>query len=78
MDYRVRLEKAVRRRLRRVPRYVVDKLEARIELVETDGLEEAKRILGFHDEPLKGKTDRPAIHSSKPSMARHLRVAAGW
>ena len=55
MDYRVRLEKAVRRRLRRVPRYVIDKLEAWIELVETDGLEEAKRIPGFHDEPLKGK-----------------------
>ena len=55
MSYRVRLEKAVRRRLRRVPRYVIDKLEAWIELVETDGLEEAKRLPGFHDELLKGK-----------------------
>lgn len=55
MDYRVRLERAVRRRLRRVPRYVLDKLEAWIELVETDGLEEARRIPGFHDEPLRGQ-----------------------
>ncbi|MGC1953035.1 MAG: hypothetical protein WA970_10790 [Gammaproteobacteria bacterium] len=55
MDYRVRLEKVVRRRLHRVPRYVIDKLEAWIELVETDGLEEARRITGFHDEPLKGE-----------------------
>jgi proteic killer suppression protein len=55
MGYRVRLEKALRRRLRRVPRYVIDKLEAWIELVETDGLEEARRIPGFHDEPLIGQ-----------------------
>jgi proteic killer suppression protein len=54
MGYRVRLEKALRRRLRRVPRYVIDKLEAWIELFETDGLEEARRIPGFHDEPLIG------------------------
>ncbi len=55
MDYEVILEKSVRRRLRRVPRHVIDKLEAWIEMVETDGLEEARKIPGFHDESLKGE-----------------------
>lgn len=54
MSYQVILGRAVRRRLRRVPRHVIDKLEAWVELVETDGLEEAKKIPGFHDEALKG------------------------
>ena len=72
MPYRVRLAKAARRRLRRVPRYVVDKLEAWIEMVETDGLREAQRIPGYHDEPLKGaRTGQRSIRLSRQWRAMY-------
>jgi proteic killer suppression protein len=41
--------------LARVPAHIVDKLDAWFEVIETDGIEEARKIPGFHDEPLKGK-----------------------
>jgi proteic killer suppression protein len=40
--------------LRKVPRHVVVKLLGWVQLVETQGLEEARKIPGYHDEPLKG------------------------
>ena len=72
MPYRVRLAKAARRRLRRVPGYVVDKLEAWIEMVEADGLREAQRIPGYHDEPLKGaRTGQRSIRLSRQWRAMY-------
>ena len=38
-----------------MPNHVVSKLRAWVDLVENEGLEEARKIKGFHDEPLKGK-----------------------
>lgn len=38
--------------LSKVPAYISSKLEAWIESVETDGLENVRKIPGFHDEPL--------------------------
>jgi len=51
----VELSRRARKQLRKVPRYIADKLLGWIDLVEVDGLEEARRIPGFHDEPLRGK-----------------------
>jgi len=43
------------KQLRKVPRHVVIKLMAWVEATEADGLEETRKIPGFHDEPLSGQ-----------------------
>jgi proteic killer suppression protein len=51
----VLIAERARRQLRRAPGHIVSKLMAWIEAVEEDGLEATRRVLGFHDESLKGK-----------------------
>ena len=51
----VELSRPVLKQIRRVPRHVVDKLLGWVRLVEQQGLESARRIPGFHDEPLHGR-----------------------
>ncbi len=51
----VRLTKTVRKALRRSPAHVVMKLLGWVDLVENEGLENARKIPGFHDEPLRGQ-----------------------
>jgi len=41
--------------LSRLPIHIVSKLMRWVEGVESDGLEEMRRIPGYHDEPLKGQ-----------------------
>lgn len=43
------------RELKAVPEHVVRKLLAWVLAVEQFGLEEVRRVPGYHDEPLKGK-----------------------
>lgn len=52
---RVVLARLAKKHLRKVPRHVALKLQAWVEMVEADGLEEARKIPGFHDEPLHGQ-----------------------
>ncbi|NJL27742.1 MAG: type II toxin-antitoxin system mRNA interferase toxin, RelE/StbE family [Thermoanaerobaculia bacterium] len=52
--FRVVLTRQVEKQLRRVPSYVVVKLQAWVEAVEQEGLEQVRKIPGFHDEPLHG------------------------
>jgi len=54
MVRRVVLGPKAQRALRRTPSYIGDKLLAWVELVEARGLEEARKVSGYHDEPLKG------------------------
>ncbi len=49
------LTKEAEKQIRKCPRHVAVKLQAWVESVENDGLEETKKIPGFHDEPLKGR-----------------------
>jgi len=51
----VQISSAARKQLRKVPAHVVDKLLAWVLLVENRGLDEGRRVPGYHDEPLKGK-----------------------
>lgn len=44
----------VQKQLRKVPRYVVDKLIAWARSVELKGLREVRKLPGYHDEPLQG------------------------
>jgi hypothetical protein len=55
----------------------VDKLMAWVEAVEEDGLEATRRVPGFHDEPLRGESTRPAVHPTQPSVASDLRDLHG-
>lgn len=54
MIRKVVITRRAERDLHRVPRHVAEKLGIWIEAVEADGLEEVRRIPGYHDEPLKG------------------------
>jgi len=51
---RVRVSKHAQKDLRRAPKHVVASLAAWMEAVELRGLDEVRRIPGYHDEPLHG------------------------
>ena len=57
----------VEKQLRKVPRFVVDKLLAWAKSIELRGLREVRKIPGYHDEPLKG--DRRGQRSIRLSSA---------
>lgn len=50
----VQLSKKAKKDLLKVPFYIKDKLFRWMDLVNNEGLEEARKIKGYHDEPLKG------------------------
>lgn len=53
--YKVSWSEKVDKTLRKIPRYIRDKFHLWVFLVESQGLEEVRRRLGFHDEPLVGQ-----------------------
>ncbi len=46
---------AVKKDLAKLPQYIVLKLHSWIDLINRIGLDETRKIPGYHDEPLKGK-----------------------
>jgi proteic killer suppression protein len=54
MSSRVALSSLARKQLRKVPRHIVENLAAWVDDVETRGLEETRKVPGYHDEPLHG------------------------
>ena len=56
-----------KKQLRAVPAHVKVKLLAWVRAVEQTGLEEVRKVPGFHDEPLKGK--RSGQRSIRLSLA---------
>lgn len=54
MIRRVELSKVVRRQLKKIPRHIVENLASWVDAVETIGLEDIRKISGYHDEPLHG------------------------
>jgi proteic killer suppression protein len=55
MIRRVELSGLARKQLKKTPRHIVENLAAWVDDVETRGLEEARRVPGYHDEPLHGE-----------------------
>jgi len=51
----VRLTKKARKALERSPRHVAANLLAWVDLVENEGLDEARKIPGYRDEVLRGQ-----------------------
>ncbi len=64
---RVEISKLAVKQLRKVPRHIVDNLAIWVAAVEHDGLEETRKVPGYHDEPLKG--DRAGQRSIRLSRA---------
>ncbi|HME72423.1 MAG TPA: type II toxin-antitoxin system mRNA interferase toxin, RelE/StbE family [Myxococcota bacterium] len=54
MIFRVKISRLAEKQLRKLPRYIVDNLMIWVAAVEHDGLEEVRKVPGYHDEPLKG------------------------
>ena len=50
----VELSKEAKKAVLKAPRHIAAKLLAWVDLVESEGLEEARIRPGFHDEPLRG------------------------
>ena len=67
MIFRVEITRLAERQLRKLPRHIVDNLTIWVAAVEHDGLEEVRKVPGYHDEPLKG--DRRGQRSIRLSRA---------
>lgn len=52
---KVILHKRVQKQLKKLPAHIVTNLEVWMQTVEEDGIFEARRLSGYHDEPLGGK-----------------------
>lgn len=52
--FKVTLTKQAKRDLAKIPLYVIRKLLAWIDDIENTGLNQTRKIPGYHDEPLKG------------------------
>jgi proteic killer suppression protein len=67
MIRRVEVSKLAAKQLRKFPRHIVDNLMIWVAAVEHDGLEEVRKVPGYHDEPLKG--DRAGQRSIRLSRS---------
>lgn len=67
MVTRVRLSRRAQKDLMAVPRHVAIKLGAWADDVAARGLEEVRKVPGYHDEPLKGR--RAGQRSIRLSLA---------
>ena len=63
----VKISKSAKRDIERVPTFIADKLLSWVKRVEKAGLEEVRKIKGYHDEPLYG--DRQGQRSIRLSLA---------
>ena len=55
VNTRVEISRRAEKQLGKVPRHVVVELLAWVQLVVQEGLLEARKIPGYHDEPLRGE-----------------------
>ena len=66
----VRLSRLAQKQLVKMHQHVVSKLKAWIDAVEVEGLEEVRKIPGYHDEPLRGpRSGERSIRLSKSYRA---------
>lgn len=78
MIYQVGITDGAKKQLTKVPSHVSDKLLAWVRAVEKEGLEEVRKVPGYHDEPLKGKRGgQRSIRLSKGYRAIYKIVNGG-
>ena len=51
----VRLERKILKSIEKIPKGIAHKFYKWVNIVEMKGIREARKIKGYHDEPLKGK-----------------------
>jgi len=74
---RVVLGRRAEKQLRILPRHVAAKLLEWIDTVEEESLEEARKIPGYHDEPLRGEREgQRSIRLSRAYRAIYLVVGS--
>lgn len=61
------INRKAKKDIRKLPRYIVEALEAWVDDVEDRGLAEVRKTPGYHDEPLKG--DRKGERSIRLSIS---------
>lgn len=68
--YIVRISSKAKKELRKLPHFIIDKLEAWVRAIELEGLRLVQKIPGYHDERLKGKRfGQRSIRSNKAYRA---------
>lgn len=67
MIHAVIISKPAKKDLKKVPHYIASKLQVWVDDVEESGLEEVRKIPGYHDEPLRG--DRHGERSIRLSLS---------
>lgn len=55
MIFKVIINKSIQKDLKKAPKEIIRKLTSWVEMIELMGLEEVRKIPGFHDEPLSGE-----------------------
>lgn len=56
MITKVVVSQSAQKQLRKVPKHVVGKFMLWVDSVETSGLEEVRKVSGFHDEAIRGQS----------------------
>ena len=67
MIFDVEISALAKKQLKKVPGHIVVKLMSWVDSVANEGLEETRKIKGYHDEPLKG--ERKGQRSIRLSLA---------
>ena len=76
--FKVVLSKQARKDLEKIPKRLFQNLISWIELVGADGLSEARKIPGYHDEPLMGKRwGQRSIRLSRKYRAVYVILSSG-
>jgi proteic killer suppression protein len=76
--YNVVMKERLAFSLKKLPRHIITKLTAWINAVGHDGLNEVRKIPGFHDEPLKGdRKGQRSVRLSKSYRAIYIINKAG-
>lgn len=71
--YAVILATSAKRDLLKVPFYIARKLQSWIDSIEKEGLNDTRKIPGYHDEPLKGqRSGQRSIRLSKAYRAIYI------
>jgi len=74
----VELGKKAKKQLNSVPRHILNKLESWIRAVELEGVEQVRKISGYHDEALQGKRKgQRSIRLSRSYRAVYIMLKSG-
>lgn len=78
MVNRVVLSRRVQKELKRLPTHIARNLLGWVDSVENDGLEEVRKLPGYHDEPLRGiRAGQRSIRLSRSWRAIYVVRSSG-